>query len=226
LKFLIAQGFKNLVATGNNKKALRKISREFDLRVADSYSEMGKVDAFVNCAHAGKSVPTPERIEKIRRKNQKMLMLDVCQPAAFSVKDYFGMEDRLVLATVGNGYCRELSYVFGNIVAKAFGFPSQRTLFGCFLEAMALAYALKNGIRVKEILATNWMETSLENMAIIQDLFHRMEISYPIPGFCFKRRITSFDLKMRENSQLKLQSQKLQPSFSQKMAEIFGSWIL
>ncbi len=205
LEFLVAQGFQNLVAIGNNKKALRKISQEFGLQIVDSYSEMGKVDAFVNCAHAGKSVPTPERIDQIRREDKKMLMLDVCQPAVFSVKDYLSMEDRLVLVTVGNGYCRKLSYVFGDTVAKAFGFPSQRTLFGCFLEAMALAYALKNNIRKEEILKTNWMETSLKNMAIIQDLFNRMGISHPIPGFCFKRRITSFDLKMRENSQLKLQ---------------------
>jgi len=98
----------------------------------------------------------------------------------------------------GCAYAPGLKYVLGAIVYRISRHTRGRT-FGCFAEALALAWAMKHGYE-EEVRQRDWFLVNEDNMAFVAMLFKKMGFVIPSPR-CFGRPIVSFNLNLEQPQQ-------------------------
>lgn len=198
IKTLLNAGH-HVVGAGPNNGGLEKIGKAYGIEMFRSFEEMGKVDAVVACTHSEKVRLTAENIDLIRRDGRKLLVVDVAEPANMTRREFLKCGDRVVRQDAGNAYAPGLKYVLGAISYRMFRLTRGVT-FGCFAEALTLAWAMKHGCE-KEVRGLNWMEVNEENMKLITDLFGRMGFRSPSPR-SHSTLVKSFDLEMEDRTQM------------------------
>jgi hypothetical protein len=198
IHFLRKEGYENVVLFGSKLDAVRKVSNETGYSMADSYVQMGKVDAIICCSHSDDIEIGVNEIDSLRKRGRKLLVLSVTQPPNPSFKVWQKCRKKVLVINTGNGFSKHQKYIFGNIAARAFGFASQRWNFGCYYEAIALAYVLKNKItKYGDLFRYNWFNTNEEQMLLIEQIFQDIGIS-PFPMASYTEEIRDFNLDYKE----------------------------
>ncbi len=181
MNFLVKDGYSNVVLFGSKPKAVEKVSRETGFPFVFSYAEMGEVDALICCSHSQDVQLKDNDIQNLRKKNKKLLILTVAQPPNPEYSIYEKCQNDVIVISTGNGYSSQQKYILGDVAAGLFGFANQHFNFGCYLEAISLAYILKNKItKYGDPYQINWFETNEENMLFIERIFNDIGIS-PFP---------------------------------------------
>ena len=219
IHFLVKEGYSNVILFGSKPEAVKRVSEETGYPMVDSYTEMGQVDAVICCSHSEDVEIGVHEIDSLRKEGKRLLIMSVTQPPNPRYSTYLKRKNQLIVANTGNGYAKKQRYVLGNIAARMFGFASQRWNFGCYMESIALAYVLKNGItKYGDLREYNWFDTNEEQMLLIEKIFNEINIS-PFPMACYTKPIKSFmlDLEESKNKHLKF------PRWKLNLGDTFGS---
>ena len=191
-KSLVAQGF-NIIGAGNNILGLQNMAKQYNIEICQEFSEMGTVDAVIACTHSNKIRLNFENIELIRKKDRKLLVVDVAEPSNLTKEEHGKCNGNVVRQDAGNAYSPNLKYVLGAVSYKMFRL-SQGVTFGCFAETLSLASALNRGEHhIKE---RDWFTVSNDNMAVVESLFQKEGFTVPSPR-CFGKEVRSFDLSIQ-----------------------------
>lgn len=190
VKTLQARGY-NIIGAGPNSSKLKRIADHYQIDVCQDFSQIGEVDAVVACTHSKKISITTESVELIRRKNRKLLVVDVAAPPNFKECEYKKCRNIVVRLDAGGSYSPELDYVLGAISYKFFRF-SRGVTFGCFAETLSLASALQRGIDIKDI---DWFKVCKENMDFVAGLYEHDGFTIPSPC-CFGKPVYSINLDL------------------------------
>lgn len=183
----------DLVGAGPNIGALKQLASNHRMEIGQTFEDMGKVDAVIACTHSDKIRLTDEHIETIRRKNKKLLVIDVAEPSNFKRREYQKCRERVIRQDAGNAYSPNLKYVLGAVSYRMFRLTRGVT-FGCFAETLSLATALKQG---KDGVGNiDWFKVSEGNMQIVADLFKRDGFTLP-SARCFSLPVKSFELDLK-----------------------------
>ena len=183
----------DLVGAGPNTSALDRIAKAYDIETCQAFTEMGKVDAVVACTHSEKIRLTTEHIELIRRKNKRLLVIDVAEPSNFRSREYQKNREKVIRQDAGNAYSPDLKYVLGAISYRMFRLTRGVT-FGCFAETLAIASTLQHG--KDGVGGIDWFKVSEENMEVVADLFEKVKFTLP-SARCFGRPVKSFNLDLK-----------------------------
>lgn len=122
---------------------------ETRLRVVCSYQEIMskaiKVDMIIACNNSSRFALSKEISKKIRRRGEKILFIDPCEPYALRRKEFKEVEDYVIRCDAGNGMSPNLHYSFGFLFPHALlGFRNPNEIWGCFCETMILSLQRKN----------------------------------------------------------------------------------
>ena len=137
------------------------------------------IDLVVACTHKQELQLTGEIIQKIKPKEQKLVVIDVAEPANLSKEEYRKNREFVIRQDAGNAYSKDISYVLGAFSYKKLSL-SKGVVFGCFAEAMAMASTIKKD----EYISKNWFEVKSSNMESIANVFDNLNIDVPTPK-CF-----------------------------------------
>ncbi len=108
----------NVIGAGPNVSGIRRVKEQYKIDVCETFEEMGYVDAVVACTHSEKIRLNAEYSNLIRKTNKKLLVLDVAEPANLTEAEHKKCNDSVIRIDVGNGYCKNLSTVFGAVSWK------------------------------------------------------------------------------------------------------------
>lgn len=187
IKYLLEKNYHVIGLGSDNGRAVRT-SNEFGIYIVDSFEKVGEVDLIVACTHISKSVLDEEKIEKLRKKNRKLIVIDVCEPPNLTKEVYDKCRNRVIRVDAGNGYSFKLKYAGGFLGYKSLRL-SRNVAWGCFCEAMIIA----NHIEDPDISSANWMEVSVQNKKIIRKYFNK-DFGLSSYMLCFGKKIGSFDI--------------------------------
>lgn len=180
------EGYK-IVAAGSSLSRLKVVAKREGIQMAESFDDMGKVDAVVSCTHSENLLLTKEKVGIIRKDDKKLLVIDVSEPSNLTETEYEKCRSMVVRQDAGNAYSPRLKYVLGPVSYRMFRL-SKGVTFGCFAEAIALSKMPEDLRR-----STNWFEVTEENMDIVASVFKELDISIPSPRN-FGKPVTSFNL--------------------------------
>ncbi|MGR5149499.1 hypothetical protein ACQKP8_23505 [Photobacterium alginatilyticum] len=195
----------DFIGFGANPVWLEKFAKETNYPTVNDLSEVGEVDMVVACTHGAESRLTVNTIEQLRRRNRKLLVVDVAEPANLERNVYAQCSDRVIRQDAGNAYSQDLHYVLGALSYKSL-MLSRGTIFGCFAEAMALYHAIYQNNNA-ELRNRDWFDVSASNQAVIAEAFRSLHMGLPTPH-CFGREVLDFDLDCSHPSSV------LEPSVS------------
>ncbi|MBZ0221175.1 MAG: hypothetical protein K8I01_12185 [Candidatus Methylomirabilis sp.] len=183
-----------IIGVGPNHSALKRIVNAYRISVCRNFEEVGKIDAVVACTHSKKIRLNDVAIELIRRKDKKLLIIDVAEPSNLSPEEYEKSKKVVIRQDAGNGYSPKLKYVLGAVSYKMFRL-SRGVTFGCFAETLSIAAAIKRGEHVKN---TDWFSVDKENIKSVSLLFDKVGFTLPSPR-CFGEPIKGFELSINQS---------------------------
>lgn len=189
-EFLVKVGY-HVIGAGSDVTRLENMAKSYGIEICQNFEEMDKVDAVIACTHSEKIRITADNEKLIRRQNQKLLVIDVAEPANLSIEEYEKCNNVVIRQDAGNAYNPDLEYVLGRISYKRLRLTNG-VIFGCFAESLALALALEQGEDIKNI---DWFSVNNQNIDKISKLFERYGFQLPSP-VCFGEPVTSFNLSL------------------------------
>ncbi len=193
VRILLSEGFL-IVGVGANTAGAERIKKEYGIPVYSTFNDAGKADAVIACTHSEKVRLNSSSIEMIRRKNKKLVVVDVSEPSNYSEEEYLKSRNHAIRIDAGNAHSNNLKYVLGYFSYKMLRLQRGVT-FGCFAEAMALAAELKCNGDSNNLTNRNWFEVNEANMAVIEGLFDKYKITHP--SFrCFGKEIKDYNINI------------------------------
>ena len=174
---LLSQKGYTVVAVSNNMERLENLQEKYKVKTCASLEALKEVDLLVACTHKKGMLLTKNSILSMKRKDSKLVVVDVAEPANLSEEIYAENKMMVTRQDAGNAYSKNISFVLGALSYKKLSL-SKGVIFGCFAEAMTIAWAMKNNHN------TNWFNVSVENMEMIASYFEELDISNPSPR-CF-----------------------------------------
>lgn len=186
------QGYQ-AVGHGGNRKLLVELSARTGLPIAHELAEAGPVDVVVACTHSEQAKLTVQAIEQLRRPRQKLVVVDVAEPANLDEATWRECAQRVVRQDAGNGHSPALRYVLGALSHGKLHLP-QGTVFGCFAEAMALFDRIFRQ-HDADALRCDWFEVNARQMALVSEAFQSLDIGLP-PPHCFGHPVEGFYLPL------------------------------
>ena len=179
----------NVVGMGNPFSERRKWFKKFAIKkgftATYSFDNIGKVDLVVACNSADYAQLTPDRVDKIRKLNRKLTIVDPCEPPAMPYKFWKKCQDKVIRYDAGNGYSPKLKYILGAISYKLLRMTN-KVAWGCFCETFIIA-------KHPDLRSINWFEVSSKNMEIISQFFGKNNDQFYLPPpTCFNKHITDF----------------------------------
>lgn len=192
-------GCKEVIGLGNpsRSKLLEHMEKEFGIKPAYSYDEIratGEIDMVVACNSSPAVVLTPERVEKIRRRGRKLVVVDPSEPKAMPRKFYEGCSFTnrngensctVIRFNAGNGSSEEFNCVpelFGDMIHKRLGLWSHET-WGCFCEALILARNIK---KLPWLTRFNWFDINPEQIDVMRGFFFDRRNDYSLNSLLAK----------------------------------------
>jgi predicted amino acid dehydrogenase len=182
-----------VIGAGPNAAGLDRVAKDYGIETCQTFDDIGKVDAVVACTHSDKMRMTADIIDRIRRKDRRLLVIDVAEPSNLTEDEFRRCNGNTVRQDAGNAYSPNLKYVLGAISYRMFRLTRGVT-FGCFAEAMSLASSVKRGEEwVKDI---DWFQVNEDNMKRVEEMFTRDGFTIPSPR-CFGKPVDSFALEIK-----------------------------
>lgn len=203
-KDLTEKGYK-VIGIGPNQTALKRMAKSYNIEICRNFNEVGEIDAVVACTHSERVRLNDLAIDFLRRKNKKLLVVDVAEPSNLRKEELEKCKGVVIRQDAGNAYSPNLKYVLGAISYRMFRLTRGVT-FGCFAETLSLAAAIKRGENVKDI---DWFSVNNENMKTVSHLFSKIGFTLPSPR-CFGKKIKSFNLSVDAI----YPAEKIQPNFN------------
>lgn len=143
--------------------SLKEISDKYGFLIASNFETIGKVDLVIACNCAPWAQLTPERIDLIRYRGRKLIVVDPCEPANLKRRVWEIVSDRVIRLDSGNGYSQELKNVLSPI-AWRINRMAEHLIWGCFAEAMIIAKYLEfNPSWFKE----DWYDVTPEHLNLM-----------------------------------------------------------
>jgi len=187
---LLAKRFE-LIGFGANQKALAQMAKDYAIKVATDIDAIGKVDAVIACTHNANTRLNSDSIERLRKHNRKLLVIDVAEPANLDEPTYQLCRDRVIRQDAGNAYSPLLHYVLGGISSGMLNLLPN-VAFGCFAESLTLYHAIYHEHN-HVLLNQDWFQVNPANRALIKDAFDSVSVASP-KQTCFNKPVTSFEL--------------------------------
>lgn len=187
---LLAKRFE-LIGFGANQKALAQMAEDYAIKVATDIDAIGKVDAVIACTHNANTRLNSDSIERLRKHNRKLLVIDVAEPANLDEPTYQLCRDRVIRQDAGNAYSPLLHYVLGGISSGMLNLLPN-VAFGCFAESLTLYHAIYHEHN-HVLLNQDWFQVNPANRALIKDAFDSVSVASP-KQTCFNKPVTSFEL--------------------------------
>jgi len=147
------------------------------IAVGDNISTLAKlknIELVVACTHKKELQLTGEIIQRIKPKEKKLVVIDVAEPANLSKEEYQKNREFVIRQDAGNAYSKDISYVLGAFSYKKLSL-SKGVVFGCFAEAMAIAFMMKTHDDTKR----DWFEVNGENIEVVAKVFDEIGIKTP-----------------------------------------------
>lgn len=187
---LLARQF-DVTGFGANQKALAQMAKEYAITVASDINDIGKVDVVIACTHNANARLNSDSIERLRKHNRKLLVIDVAEPANLDEPTYQLCRDRVIRQDAGNAYSPLLHYVLGGISSGMLNLLPN-VAFGCFAESLTLYHSIYHEHN-HVLLNQDWFQVNSSNRALIADAFDSVSIACPKPT-CFNKPVDSFKL--------------------------------
>src|SRR3989344_7533262 len=130
----------------------------------------------VACTHSNGATLSATVADMIRRKHRKLVVIDVAEPSNLSKDEYARCANFVVRQDAGNAYNKDLKYVLGAVSYQMFRLTKGVT-FGCFAEAMALAYTFKTSAR--NIQMFDWFSVDDRNLRRVSIMFEECRFVHP-----------------------------------------------
>jgi predicted amino acid dehydrogenase len=184
---LVEDGYQ-VLGVGSNTGKLAELQKSHGIETATSLDGLKDIDIVVACTHSKEALLTAQAVQKIKRSDKKLIVIDVAEPSNFTLEEYQSCQDLVVRQDAGNAYSENLQFVLGGISYRMFRLTNG-VIFGCFAEALSIGYQLKNGGNVQR----NWFEVNPHNIKFTRKMFEDIEFVVPEPR-CFEKMVTSFDL--------------------------------
>lgn len=191
-RHLMGRGHR-VIGYGANERLLQDFSHETGMPVSHRLEELGEVDLVVACTHSTEAKLSCEAVQRLRRRYQRLVVVDVAEPANLDAEVYARCRTSVIRQDAGNAYSPRLHYVLGPLSWNKLHL-SRGTVFGCFAEAMALYHAIYRQHNASA-LTRDWFEVSDFNSAIVREAFTALDIELPRPH-CFGRPVEDFSLAM------------------------------
>lgn len=187
---LMRDGRFEVIGIGASVNHLKSVQKEYKINVFDSFQDVENVDMVIACTHSNGAALSATVADMIRRKNRKLVVVDVAEPSNLSKDEYARCANFVVRQDAGNAYNKDLKYVLGAVSYRMFRLTKGVT-FGCFAEAMALAYTCKTSAR--NIQMFDWFSVDDRNLRRVSILFDECRFVHPTPR-CFGRRVKRADI--------------------------------
>lgn len=195
-RILLEKGYTNVIGAGPNSEKLFAIRDKYGINVFPDFERMGKVDAVVACTHSEKILLTADAVDKIRRNDRKLLVVDVAEPSNLKRRVWKKIKKYVVRQDAGNAFNDKLSYVLGPFSYKLFRL-SRGVTFGCFAESLAIMLAIKRGEDENKFREMDLFVVSDANMEMAKRIFACEGFTVPSPRN-FSKKVKSFDLKIKK----------------------------
>ncbi|MES2296347.1 MAG: NAD(P)-binding domain-containing protein [Pseudomonadota bacterium] len=197
-RYLMEQKYE-VLGFGTNPALLNEFATRFPIDLHDNIGAVGKVDVVVACTHSPDAKLTLEAIESLRKPQQKLLVIDVAEPANLDAPTLRQCASRVLRQDAGNARSPQISFVLGRISSSMLKLPS-KGMFGCFAEAMTLYHAIYRDHQHMR-LNQDWFHVNRGNMAVLEDDFALVGIE-AAPPHCFGKPVTDFRLALGANPTL------------------------
>ncbi len=190
VNFLKKEGFRNVFGVGARKELLDRIQNKYKISTYNNLNRLSDIDLVVACTHNPDLRLTYESIKKMKKKDRKLLVIDVAEPANLGYREYKKSKNIVFRMDGGFAYSNKLRYVLGYPAYKALRMNKDR-IFGCFAEAFVLTKELIHGN--DNVSKMDWFVVDDYNMETIRNLFNKHDVKNSYPT-CFSRRINNIDL--------------------------------
>lgn len=172
----------DLLGFGANPVYLSEYHRDTGVPVVANLADAGAVDVVVCCTHSHDARLTVDAIALLRKTKQKLLVVDVAEPANLDRHVYQQVADHVVRQDAGNAYSSDLQYVLGCLTSNQL-MLAPGTVFGCFAEALALYHAAFREHN-PTLLQCDWFDVTAYHQALVGEAFRSLNIGLPAP-YCF-----------------------------------------
>lgn len=179
----------DLLGFGTNPVYLSEYHLETGVPVVANLADVGAVDVVVCCTHSQDACLTAAAIAQLKRTNQKLLVVDVAEPANLDRHVYADVRQHVVRQDAGNAWSADLQYVLGCLTSNQL-MLAPGTVFGCFAEALALYHAIFREHN-PELLHCDWFEVNSYHQALVAEAFRSLQIGLPQPH-CFGVPVRDF----------------------------------
>lgn len=179
----------DLFGFGTNPVYLSEYHLETGVPVVANFADVGAVDVVVCCTHSQEACLTADAIAQLKRANQKLLVVDVAEPANLDRHVYADVRQQVVRQDAGNAWSADLQYVLGCLTSNQL-MLAPGTVFGCFAEALALYHAIFREHN-PELLHCDWFEVNSYHQALVAEAFRSLQIGLPQPH-CFGVPVRDF----------------------------------
>lgn len=191
---LLDAGFTNLVGVATKADHMAEVASKYGIATFTSLEDMGRVDGVVACSHSDTVRLTAERVEMIRPADRKLFLVDVAEPNCMPKEEYLRCSHLVWRQNAGNAFSPFLQYVLGALSYSLFRL-SRGITFGCFAEALAIAWAIKNCLLpANPKYHPEWFEVTEEKIMQVVSLFTALEFQMPDPPYNYTRRVKDYDL--------------------------------
>ncbi|MDZ7868332.1 MAG: hypothetical protein U5L02_03880 [Rheinheimera sp.] len=181
----------HLLGFGGNETYLREFAENTGIAVVHDLRDTGPVDLVVACTHSDNARLSAEHIALLRKANQKLVVVDVAEPANLDRQVYRTVQNDVIRQDAGNAWSADLTYVLGSLTAKQL-MLAQGTVFGCFAEALALYHTVYREYNPTP-LSRDWFDVNAFNQTLIAEAFHSLRIGLPQPH-CFGKPVGEWSL--------------------------------
>jgi predicted amino acid dehydrogenase len=183
---LVADGYK-VLGVGSNIVKLEELATSQGIETTTNLNDLNNIDMVVACTHSKKTLLTSQIVEKIKRPDKKVIVIDVAEPSNFVIEEYQACRELAIRQDAGNGYSANLKYVLGSLSYKMLRL-TDGVIFGCFAEALSIAYCLNNGDDV----CRDWFNVNPENIEFTRKMFEKVEFTVPQTK-CFGEIVDSLE---------------------------------
>ncbi len=164
---------------GSNIAKLGELVVSQGIETTTNLDDLKNIDMVVACTHSKKTLLTSQAVEKIKRPDKKLIVIDVAEPSNFVIEEYRSCQKIAIRQDAGNAYSKNLKYVLNGMSYRMLRL-TDGVVFGCFAEALSIGYCLKNGDDIN----LDWFDVNPHNIEFTKKMFEKTEFTVPQPR-CF-----------------------------------------
>jgi len=162
-KYFYQSNYDNVYIMSSSLTGSKNIQIKYPtLKVIENFYDIKNVKMVITCTHNDYSLLKSSDITNFKPKNQKLIIVDVAEPANVKNDVLAESKEDIIYKKEGDGYSKDIKY------SKDYDFTNN-VAFGCVSEALVLGLSNK----YKE---QDWFEITEMNQKIILELFKEFNI--------------------------------------------------